>query len=457
VSRRVVVVGAGITGLTVAYRISHAPVAAEVLVVDTDREPGGVIRSVQVGDLELEAGPDSFLVGKPWAMDLCYELELERELVPQGAIASQILTRRGLLPVPPGRLGVPASAIGLLRWKGMSVAARLRAMAEPAVPRRRSGADRSVGQLLRRRLGRGATNALVGPLLAGISAGDIDLLSVEAAFPELARWDRELGSLRAGVRAKATPVRRVPAGPATPFATIRGGLRRLPDALADALGAERLRLGSTVVKLGREQRGPFHVVTAAGEDLPADSVVLATPAAASEKLLTDLAPQASELIRGIDAASTAIALFVYPKGTNRYLPETAGFVAPRGKLPIIGATAISKKWPRQAFGSRAVMRAFVGGAELEDELDRPDEDILSVAAEALASLYRLPAAPEHAMLVRWPGSMPQYAVGHLDRVGAIEAALPDGLYVAGCAYHGVGIPDRIREAGAIADRVVREG
>jgi oxygen-dependent protoporphyrinogen oxidase len=141
VSRRVVVVGAGITGLTVAYRISHAPVAAEVLVVDTDREPGGVIRSVQVGDLELEAGPDSFLVGKPWAMDLCYELELERELVPQGAIASQILTRRGLLPVPPGRFGIPTSAIGLLRWKGMSVAARLRAMAEPAVPRRRSGAD----------------------------------------------------------------------------------------------------------------------------------------------------------------------------------------------------------------------------------------------------------------------------------------------------------------------------
>jgi len=444
VSRRVVVVGAGITGLTVAYRISHAPVAAEVLVVDTDREPGGVIRSVQVGDLELEAGPDSFLVGKPWAMDLCYELELERELVPQGAIASQILTRRGLLPVPPGRLGIPASSIGLLRWKGMSVAARLRALAEPAVPRRRSGADRSVGQLLRRRLGRGATNALVAPLLSGIFAADIDLLSVDAAFPELARWDRELGSLRAGARAKVTPVRRIPAGPTTPFATIRGGLRRLPDALAEALGAERLRLGSTVV-------------TTSGDDLPADSVVLATPAPVSANLLADLAPQASVLIRGIRAASTAIALFAYPKGTNRLLPETSGFVAPRGMLPITAATAISKKWPRPAFGSRAVVRAFVGGAGLEDELDRLDEDILSSAEEAVASVYRLKAAPEHAMLVRWPGSMPQYAVGHLDLVGAIDAALPAGLYVAGGAYHGVGIPDRIREAGAIADRVVREG
>src|SRR5207249_7524773 len=134
------------------------------------------------------------------------------------------------------------------RWRGMPVTARLRAIAEPLLPRRHSERDSSVGALLRRRLGRGATDALVAPLLAGIHAGDIDRLSVDAAFPELAQWERELGSLRAGARAKALPVRRVPAGPATPFATIRGGLHRLPDALADALGRSRLRMGSTVVK-----------------------------------------------------------------------------------------------------------------------------------------------------------------------------------------------------------------
>src|SRR5439155_1752359 len=243
----------------VAYRISHAPVAAEVLVVETDPEPGGVIMSVRAGDLELEAGPDSFLVRKPWAMDLCYELELEGELVPQGATASQILTPRGLLPVPP-----------------------------------------------------------------------------------------------------------VPAGPATPFATIRGGLHRLPDALADALGRSRLRMGSTVVKLGREEHGPFRVVTADAEDLPADAVVLTTPAATSADLLAEVAPAASERIREIRSASTAIALFVYPKGTNRLLPEASGFVTPRGSMPITAAPAVSKKWPRQAFGSRAVLRAFVGGAGLEE-------------------------------------------------------------------------------------------
>ena len=455
-SRRVVVVGAGITGLTVAYRMLRSPYTVEVLVVETDREPGGVIRSVRVGDLDLEAGPDALLVRKPWALDLCYELGLEGDLVPQGATASQLLTSRGLLPVPPGRLGIPVSATGLVRWKGMSVAARLRAMAEPLVPRRRSERDTSVGALLRRRLGRGATNALVAPLLAGIYAGDIDRLSVEAAFPELALWERELGSLRAGARAKAVPVRRVPAGPTTPFATIRGGLHRLPAALAEALEPGTLRFGATVVKLGREERGPYRVATDDGDDLPADAVVLATPASVSAELLAEVAPRAAELIRQISAASTAIALFVYPKGTNRRLPEAAGFVTRRGALPITAATAISKKWPRQAFGSRAVVRAYVGGDGLEHELDRSDDEILSSARDALAGVYRLTAEPEHAALVRWPGSMPQYAVGHLERLGAIEAALPPGLYVAGGAYRGAGIPDRVREAGAVADRVVRQ-
>ena len=234
-SRRVVVVGAGITGLTVAYRISHAPVAAEVLVVDTDREPGGVIRSVQVGDLELEAGPDSFLVGKPWAMDLCYELELERELVPQGAIASQILTPTrsasgpARAPRDPGLGDRSAAMEGDVRRR--SAPARWRSQ---PFTRRRSGADRSVGQLLRRRLGRGATNALVAPLLSGISAADIDLLSVDAAFPRAGAvgprarqpsrgCPRESDAGPAGPRRTDHPVRDDPGRPTA-----------LPDALAEA-------------------------------------------------------------------------------------------------------------------------------------------------------------------------------------------------------------------------------
>jgi oxygen-dependent protoporphyrinogen oxidase len=163
-------------------------------------------------------------------------------------------------------------------------------------------------------------------------------------------------------------------------------------------------------------------------------------------------PEAARELREIPTASTAVGLFVYPEGTAEMLPDASGFVTRRGSLPITAATAISKKWPDAAFGSRAVLRAFVGAAGLEDELARPDDEILARAAAALARVYGLPD-PAHGVLVRWPDAMPQYLVGHLDRVRAVRAALPEGIHVAGSAFDGVGIPDRIREANEIAERI----
>ena len=254
-TRRVVVVGTGITGLTVAYRLATRPDPPDVTVLEAGASPGGVIRSVRVGDLDLEAGPDSFLVRKPWAVDLCRDLGLGDDLVEQGATAAQILTPRGLLPVPAGRLGIAGSAGDVWRWKGMSVGDRLRAIAEPIVPRRRDEHDESIGSLARRRLGRAATEAIVAPLLGGLYAGDVDRLSVRATYPELATWEREDGSLRAGVR-RAVAATAAPSqdGPATPFATVRGGLHRIVEALVMAIGPDRVRTRSPV--RGVDRRGP---------------------------------------------------------------------------------------------------------------------------------------------------------------------------------------------------------
>jgi protoporphyrinogen/coproporphyrinogen III oxidase len=169
-------------------------------------------------------------------------------------------------------------------------------------------------------------------------------------------------------------------------------------------------------------------------------------------LLAELAPAAVPDLRGIPEASTAVALFVYPEGTDRLLPAASGFVARRGALPITAATALSKKWPSPAFGSRAVIRAFVGGAGSERELDRHDDEILRSSSAAVRDVYGLPK-PDHELLVRWTDAMPQYLVGHLDRVASIRASLPAGVYVAGASYGGVGIPDRVREANELAERV----
>jgi protoporphyrinogen/coproporphyrinogen III oxidase len=299
------------------------------------------------------------------------------------------------------------------------------------------------------RLGRGATEAIIAPLVGGLYAGDIDRLSVQATVPELARWEREDGSLRAGVRRATREAPDAPGG--KPFATVRGGLRRIVERLVSEIGPDRVRTGLLARAVQRDRDG--FVVTSDAGDEPADVLVVTAPAPFGAELVRDVAPEGSELLGDIRAASTAVVLLVYPEGTAALLPEASGFVAQRRLgLPITAATAVSRKWPDPAFGDRAVLRAFVGAVGLEHLVDRPDREIVESAIDALTRVYGLPA-PEHIAFVRWTSAMPQYEIGHLDHVAEITSSLPPNLHVAGAAFGGVGIPDRIREANALAERI----
>lgn len=463
--RVVVVVGGGITGLTAAYRLAKGDGAAEVVVLETDPTPGGKVRSAEVADLTLEAGPDSLLARKPWAVDLCRELGLGEDLVPAAAAATYIWTERGLLRFPSGPFGISTSPMELWRWKGMSYAGKVRAAGDLVLPRGKVDGDESLGSLLRRRIGNEATEALVAPLLGGLFAGDVDRLSVAATFPELATWEREHRSLMRGARAMSAARRPAavggagaggsagaakPSKPPPMFVRLRGGLRRLTDGLATALG-DRVRAGVAVTGLRAE--GDGYVLATPQGDLEADAVILTSPAFVTADLVEPLAPAAAPLLRGIEYVSTAVALLVYPEGTDPALPDSSGFVAPRGRLPMNAATVLSKKWPDQAFGSRAVLRCFIGGTGTQEHLDGTDDEIVGNVARALAGLFPLPPAPDAATLVRWPRAMPQYAVGHLERVATIEATMPPGLVVAGQAYRGAGLPDCVRQGTEAAERV----
>jgi len=235
------------------------------------------------------------------------------------------------------------------------------------------------------------------------------------------------------------------------FLRVRGGLERLTRAAADALGPDRIRTGVTVRAVRGADEG-FEVEHDGGHERAA-AVIVTTPAYATAELLASVAPAASDGLRAIPYASTAVALLVYPVGTDAMLPATSGFIAPRGCLPMTAATVISKKWPDEAFGGRAVLRCFVGAAGAEEQLERDDEDLLADVARALTRIYGLPDRPEAARVVRWPRAMPQYEVGHLDRVQAIEDALPPGLLVTGQGLRGVGIPDCVRQGAEAAARV----
>lgn len=451
-SRRVVVVGGGVAGLATAYRLVSAGMDAVVL--EAEREPGGKVRSAEVGGLRLEAGPDSLLGRKPWGVELCRELGLGEELEPPAPVPTHVYTARGLLRFPSGPFGISTDVGELLRWPGMSLPGKLRAAADLALPRRRIEGDESLGSLLRRRIGDEATEALVAPLLGGLFAGDVDRLSVQATFPELAAWEREHGSLLLGAKAQmraAAANRRPGEDPPPMFLRLRGGLVRLVDALAAAIGPGRLRLGTAVTAI--EPAGLGYRVVADGEALEADAVVLATPAFVAAELLAPLAPAVVPLLAAIPYVSTAVVLLVYPEGTGSALPRSSGFVAPRGALAITAATFVSRKWPEEAFGDRAVVRCFVGASGTEDLVDQPDEDIVEGVGRQLAAIVGLPERPEAARVIRWPRAMPQYEVGHLDRVAEIERGLPPGLFVVGQAYRGAGIPDCVRQANELAARI----
>jgi oxygen-dependent protoporphyrinogen oxidase len=431
VSDRVAVVGGGVAGLATAFHLLRA--GADPVVFERDAVPGGIVAPpVEVGDLLLEPGPDSLAARKPWGVDLCRGLGLT--MVPPGASGAFLWTETGLVPYLTGTaFGIPGDVGDVLRWPGLSGRGRTRALADLVKPKRRDGVEETLGALFRRRLGDQATDRAVAPLLAGLHAGDVDRLSAAATFPELLAWERTQGSLIRGAQAAQRSARRGDAGPL--FLRPAGGMREMIDALTDALG-DRVRTREEVTHVGT------HEVGLAGSSEPADAVVLACGAPAAASLLGDAAPGDLSSIRSV---STGVVFLVYPSGTADALPDGTGFVVPRGAAPMTAATFISRKWPDERFGDRAIVRCYVGGDGDEDVLDASERDIVEACAVHLSALLELPE-PAASRVHRWWRAMPQYELGHLDRVRRIREALAPSIFLVGSAFDGVGVSDLARAA-----------
>lgn len=456
----VVVVGGGVTGLSCAYRLVRAAngLPLEVTLLEASERLGGKLRTVDVGGVRVEGGADSFVVRKPWAVDLCKELGLGGELVVPAAAGASVWARGRLVPyIERSAFGIPSGVGALLRWPALSLRGRIRAATEFLRPIDRSGPDESIGSMARRRLGEEAARVLVGPLLAGLHAGDPERLSVRATFPELMAWERGHDSLIRGARAslKAVSEERAGSGGDRPaiFATVWGGLGRLVDALEAAVGPIRVRKAQPVEGLGVSE-GRFVLHTASGS-WQADAVVLATPALEAARLLAEVNGAAAAELRSIPYVSTAAVILVYGEGSASMLPRGTGFVAPPGELTITAATWLSRKWPLGGTAEPAVVRCFVGRAGEEAALDLGDDELIRRVRADLAAAAGLRAEPRAASVIRWPSSMPQYEVGHLDRLERIAShlAATPGIFVAGSAYRGVGIADCVRQGGDAAVRV----
>ena len=469
---RVAVVGGGISGLAAAHRLRTLLGPSAVITVLEQRDRlGGVLRTVDLAGVPFDVGAEAFLARRPEVPALLDELGLAA--VHPGGAAPTVRAGGRTVPLPPRTLlGVPTGAAdlaGVLSPAGVAAAAAERGRPLAWEP----GADVALGALLRDRFGDEVADRLADPLLGGVYAGRVDALGLRATLPALAAaLDAGALSLTAAADRATTesPVTGspVPAGrgarpdsPAPVFGALRGGYAVLLDALARAAAAD-VRLATTVRALSRTAAGWRVDLGPDRGVLDVDAAVLAVPAPAVARLLADAAPAAARAAGEIELASSVVVALAYRAADAAALPATSGvLVAADEPLAIKAATHSSRKWPHlapDATDGLVRLRASLGRFGEAAGLRVDDTELVARARADLVALAGVTAPPVAVHVQRWGGGLPQYAVGHVDRVHAIEdavAAVP-GLAVAGAALHGVGVPACVGTARAAADRIAAQ-
>ena len=449
---RVVIVGGGVSGLATAYDI-HRRVGAEaqLTLVEAGSRLGGKVVAEQFSGHLVDTGPDAILMRVPAMAALLDELGLSDQIVPQAALGAYIWSRGKLRRIPAGTLfGVPDRLVPLLRSRLLSPAGLARAALDLVLPRRRiPRQDLSIAELVVPRLGRQVFDRLVDPLLGGVHAGRAAELSARSTVPEIDALARKSRSLYLGLRRlrRHAP----PASGGVVLASLSGGLGRLVAALEARLGATDLRLNSTARRVVRGGGG-YRVELADGTSIGADAVVLATQAFVSALLLADLVPDATTLLEQIPYVDVVTVWLAYPRpAVSRPLDGTGFLVPPQeGKL-LVGCTWSSVKWPDLADDDLVLIRGMVGRRGDRRWLGMDDEALVRAVHAELVEMMGVAANPVDQRIDRWPQAMPQYLVGHRERLDALDAALGElpGLYVTGAAYRGIGLASCVADAGRV--------
>lgn len=451
---KVVVVGGGIAGLAAARRLETLIPDVEIVLVERTERLGGKLLTERVDGFVIEAGPDSFLSRKERGVGLCEELGLEEELVGRRPENAHSFVRRGgeLHPLPEGLTGmIPTDLDALAGSTLLSPEGKERLAAEVDLPPAPPGGDESIASFVSRRLGRDAYEALVEPLMTGIYGGDGEQLSLQATFPNLRALELEHGSLIRGLLAQSSEVSRHP-----PFVSLRSGMATLTAALADSLERTRLLTGQAVAGLRRRSAG-FEVELEAGEPLEADGVVVAVPAFAAAELLAQTDAELAEAHAEIPYSSSAVVSLVYRRDDVDHPLDGYGYVIPRIEgSDVLACTWTSSKWEERVPDGFALFRVYAGRFGRRDVVGDPDDALVALAREEVR-LLGIEPEPTLVRIHRWPRGMPQYTLGHPERLERIDAALADhpGLALAGAAYRGVGIPDCIHSGEVAARSIAR--
>jgi protoporphyrinogen/coproporphyrinogen III oxidase len=462
--KRIAIIGAGISGLSVAYQLEKARSAGAVIeytLFEGSGRLGGSISSERVEGCLVEAGPDSFLTEKPWAAMLCKELGLGDQIIGSNDAQRKtyIVVHGKLVAMPDGLMFmvptklVPTALSPLFSWN-----TKIRMARELMHPPRPMHGDETVGELVERHFGAEVVDRLADPLLSGVYGGDANKLSARAVLPRFVEMEEKYGSLsRAMLAAHKKMAVVAKSQPARPlFSSLKDGMQEAVDGVVARLPPEAIRL-RTRVRGVYPHNGGWRVAIEMGGDSYYDAVVVATPANIAGALLEAVDAGLAQDLLGVTYSSSVTVALGYYMDQLRHLPPGFGFLVPRSEgTRMLACTFVHNKFPHRTPPDKGLLRCFLGGARDEAVLSLSDDELLGQVRAELKKIVKLDVNPIFTRVYRWRGAMAQYESGHLARVERIEKRIADmkWLAIAGNAFHGIGVPDCIRSGQQAADKIL---
>jgi oxygen-dependent protoporphyrinogen oxidase len=466
--KRIAIIGGGISGLSAAFTIAEkrqSGTPVEYVLFESAPRVGGVIATERVDGCLVEAGPDSFLTEKPWAIDLCRKLGLADQLIGSNDAVRKtyIVVRKNgkneLVVMPDGLMFmVPTKILPAMTSPLFSVRTKLRMAVEWLRPPYKASGDETVAQMVERHYGPEMVELLADPLLSGVYGSEASKLSVRAVLPRFADMESRYGSLGRAMlssQKKSAVAAQGPSGPV--FTSLKDGMQQMVDALVSVLDPAVRRISSPVQSLLR-QAGAWTVSAGYNTD-QFDAVIIAAPAYVAATVLEASDEHISRELAGISYTSSVTVTLGYDESVRRALPPGFGFLVPRSAgLRMLAATFVHNKFPYRAPENRALIRCFLGGARDEEILASSNAQILQIVRAELRDVLGISAEPLFSRVYKWKSAMAQYSVGHLERLARIQAlcAKLPGLALAGNGFNGIGVPDCIRSGTEAASKILSE-
>lgn len=459
--KKIVIVGGGITGLSAAYylrkKINAEQLPYEVKLLEASDRLGGKIHTVRDGGFTIEKGADSFLARKEPGIKLVKSLGLQDQVIRNRTGQAYILLENKLHPIPAGSyMGIPVREEPFLKSNLVSDVGKSRAIKEVDLPKSDNVTDQTLGGFFRQRFGDELVENILEPLLSGIYSGDVDQMSLMATFPNFYQLEQTYGSLLRGLRET------LPSGQASTgskhgqFISFKNGLITMVEALEKELGKDTYKLQANLEGIERTGEG-YLLQLENGEQYEADAVIMTLP----HKKLAALFPGSilSQTLDEIPVTSVANVVLGFDEECLQTDLQGTGFLVSRNSaFRMTACTWTHKKWPETTPDGKVLLRSYVGKPTEQAIVDLSDREIVDIVLQELNQIMGLRGKPEFSMVTRWKKAMPQYTVGHKERLNSIRKETTEnfpGLFLAGSSYGGVGIPDCIGQGENAVEAVVK--